>query len=196
MKKRFEKLNHLSKEKQMFIVMLLFVAVIGIFCMTGCGEQECEKPSYNNVEIDDEEVKVCSLPGCGGCLTSGKGCSCTLWPQSIKYVSATDSDSCLKGCDVRYYTKHGCLGCSDYQEDSCYYGCINMKVSKEKFDGEQVTGIFFGSSDPDSEILHRIYSENIIGCADGCIVFDCDDNIGQKPPIRILEDYAVMLDDE
>lgn len=180
MKKSLKKLNSLSKSKQMFIIMLLFGAIIGIFCMAGCGEKDCETPSYDSVEVGDGEVSVCSLPGCGGCLTSGEGCGCALWPQSIKYVSLTEDASYLKGCDVRYYTKQNCLGCVYYTEDSCYYGCANFENGKKK-----MSGIFFGSTDSGE----GTFSENVIGCDDGCV--SCGSgSLYNSPVIHRVESYV------
>ena len=157
--KFFEKLNKKSKGEQFFIIILLFTAIIGLFCITGCGGKSCEKPDCGG--IDDPAIgKVvgCSIPGCGGCL--GNGCNSACWPQSVKLVggsinqSGSGNQEALKiaACDTRYYGG-GCLGCGQ-REKSCYSGCIKAEDKETN-----MNGFFYGSSASD---------EKIIGCADGC----------------------------
>lgn len=154
-----KKLNEKSKVEQLFIVTLMFVALIGVFCITGCGgKKSCETPKCGSGEAN--EAYGCSIPGCGGCLSSGSGCNTACWPQSCKYVSFSSSeedessgeekDFKIKACDTRYYGD-GCLGCGQ-SEKSCYYGCI----TDEK---EDMKGFFYGSSDKE---------EKYIGCINGC----------------------------
>ena len=44
MKNLKKKLNSRSKSEQFFMLTLLFVTVLGIFCVTGCGGKSCETP--------------------------------------------------------------------------------------------------------------------------------------------------------
>ncbi len=156
-------LNKKSKGEQLFLVMLLFTLLIGVFCIMGCGgKQSCELPQCGAEKMFDASALGCSIPGCGGCLTSGRGCNCVLWPQSCKLVGVSSGDADedtdekeiirIFGCDIRYFGD-GCLGC-DQTEKSCYSGCMRLKD-----DSDNINGIFFGSSESD---------EILIGCANGC----------------------------
>ena len=145
-----------TKAEQFFILMLLFGAMIGVLCLAGCGGgRSCEKPACDSINTETGSAFGCSIPGCGGCLTSGEGCNSACWPQSCKIVRAkddSDGDSAkITACDTRYYGD-GCLGCGQ-KEKSCYSGCIKMSGS------EEINGFFYGSSDSD---------ERLIGCVDGC----------------------------
>ena len=162
MKNLKKKLNSRSKSEQFFMLTLLFVTVLGIFCVTGCGGKSCETPKCGSQAYLGGTARGGSIPGCGGCLSSGKGCNSACWPQSCKVVNIssdekdeeTDEESVAKitACDTRYYGD-GCLGCGQSQK-SCYGGCI--KVENET---DNMNGLFYGSSDSE---------EKYIGCANGC----------------------------
>lgn len=176
-------LNNKSKKEQIFILFLLCIGVFGGLCLSGCGSgKSCETVDCTNQTQDDITIIGISIPGCGGCLTSGDGCGCPLWAQSCKfsticYPSSEASNdeeesagmeqekdkkktdkllqkqvNCITGCDTRYYN-HGCLGCGQ-QEKSCYNGCINV---------EENVGCFYGSTGDSSDTKERM-----IGCANGC----------------------------
>lgn len=156
-----ERLNKKTKGEQLFILMFMFVMVMSIFCITGCGGGSCETPEYGSQDFESGSAVGCSIPGCGGCLTSERGCNLACWPQSIKLVhgsSKKNSETSEKGnfkiiaCDTRYYGD-GCLGCGQ-REKSCYAGYMKDEDSTENFNG-----LFYGSTDSD---------EKIIGCANGC----------------------------
>ncbi len=157
-----EKLNKKTKGEQLFLLTLMFAAILGIFCITGCGGKSCETPKCASEEYYGADVLGCSIPGCGGCLTSERGCNTACWPQACKYVSATqeeeDEETGEKGilkiraCDTRYYGD-GCLGCNQ-TEKSCYSGCAKLKNEEQN-----LKGIFFGSSESE---------EYFIGCYNGC----------------------------
>lgn len=179
MKKIIDRLNQKTKEEQFFILFLMLAFIIGALCLTGCGGgNSCETPYCGREEYDGYKATGCSIPGCGGCLSSGKGCDCALWPQAVKVVHGTGKAEGAKlkitGCDARYYGG-GCLGCGQ-TEKSCYNGCINGKD-----DSIKINGFFYGSSESD---------EKIIGCYNGCcgcvgtdgvggiILFDLEDKTG------------------
>lgn len=154
-------INKKTKGEQLFILCMLFVLSFGVLCVTSCGGSSCEAPRCGIEEFEGGTAKGVSIPGCGGCLSSKKGCDSVLWPQSCKFVSLSNTEvdastqeeleSKIVGCDIRYYGD-GCLGCGQ-QEKSCYSGCID-------FEGENgMSGFFYGSSDKD---------EKLIGCVNGC----------------------------
>lgn len=162
MKKLEEKINKRSKVEQLFILMLMFVFIIGVFCVTGCGGKSCETPSCGSEDFGDGTAYGCSIPGLGGILSSGSGCDSACWPQSCKIVSFSGSENDentneedvtkIAACDVRYYG-NGCLGCGQ-QEKSCYSGYIKLKDSQT-----DLNGFFYGSTDNE---------EKIMGCYNGC----------------------------
>lgn len=160
-------INQKSKGEQLFILMLLFSMLIGVCCITGCGnKQSCETPKCGSEDFGAGKAVGCSIPGCGGCLTSGEGCNAACWPQACKIVhaSAKEKDeetgekaiAKITACDTRYYDGGGCcggcFGCNQ-EEKSCYTGCIKIKNSSDNMSG------FFYSTDSE---------EKIIGCINGC----------------------------
>ncbi|MBU5477701.1 hypothetical protein KQI69_00605 [Eubacterium sp. MSJ-13] len=172
-----KKLNEKSKIEQFFIIMLMFVALMAMFCLTGCGGcGGCEKIRCGGGESGSLGL---SVPGCGGILTSGKGCNIPLWSQSVKCVSSfgtakenADAKSeeayGMHACDVRYYGGGclGCLGCNQSQK-SCYNGC-----RKYRDGGEKKREMFFGSANypKGDDVL-----EFQIGCSNGCVSLNCAD---------------------
>lgn len=173
MKRIKDRLNQKTRGEQLFFLILMVTALFGVLCITGCGGgQSCEKPSCGRENYDGFTVTGCSIPGCGGCLSSGKGCNTACWPQSIKIVSGSIEDDAedvgeslkVTGCDTRYYG-NGCLGCGQ-TEKSCYNGCITGKA-----DDTKLNGFFYGSSDS---------KERIIGCYNGCGGCFGTDSIGAE----------------
>lgn len=154
--------NSKTKGEQIFLLCLIFICAFGLLCITGCGGNSCETPKCQSDDTYGTNAKVISLPGCGGCMTSGRGCDSCLWAQSCKFISVSGVEESevskakedFKGCDVRYYDG-GCLGCG-YEEKSCYSGWIKIESdSEDKF----MNGIIYGTSDG---------SEKYIGCVGGC----------------------------
>lgn len=163
-----KKKNSKSKLEQVFIMMVLFIGCLSVFAFTGCGgAKSCETIKCNVVNDDGQLGTGVSVPGCGGCLSSGKGCNSCLWAQSYKCVAGSDSAEIgdeedrstvgtkVIGCDARYYG-NGCAGCGQ-KEKSSYIGCINRQYPEDK-----TSGCFYGNSDKE---------EKLIGCSDnggGC----------------------------
>lgn len=174
-------MNQKSKSEQLFILMLLFLMLIGVFCITGCGnKQSCETPKCGSEDFGAGTAIGCSIPGCGGCISSGKGCNAACWPQSCKMVHASEveiqerideetneetdektdektvksitSINAITACDIRYYDGGGCLGCNQ-KEKNCYTGCITAEDSNN-----DMNGIFYSTDS----------GEKIIGCINGC----------------------------
>lgn len=170
-----KKWNLKTKGEQIFLLCLIFVCVFGLLCITGCGGNSCETPKCGDDEIDGSNAVGISIPGCGGCITPGRGCDSCLWAQSCKFISVSDveisedseAQADFKGCDVRYYDG-GCQGCGQ-QEKSCYSGCIKVESDLED---ESMNGIIYGTSDG---------SEKYVGC-----VSDCGGCVGSGGIGRVL----------
>ena len=185
---RMMNLNEKTKAEQLFIVMLMFVVLLGIFCITGCGGgKSCETPKCGSEDYYGGTARGCSIPGCGGCLTSGKGCNTSCWPQSYKFVAASSSEKNEETgekdefrvlfLDTRYYAKQGCLGCGQI-EKICYYGCVKLKDSSD--DSNNANGCFYGSSDS---------GEKMIGCVNGCAGCFPSEGMGDDT-MKYLEDLT------
>lgn len=184
---KFKNLNRRSRKEQMFLLLLLSVGVFGGFCLSGCGSRSCETPKCGKEElIFGGKAVGCSIPGCGGCITSEEGCNSACWPQSCKFVKGSwygdnkDGDekmdsASIAACDVRYFGD-GCFGCGQ-KEKSCYYGCINS--SNREYE-DVYNGFVYGSSDKE---------EKIIGYVNGCGGCYGTDGSG-KEYIQIMENAA------
>lgn len=137
------KIDKKSKSEQLFVLMLLTVACLGIFALTGCGGgQSCEAVQCNSVNNSSYSAEGISVPGCGGCFGCSKSCGSCLWPQSCRYVSLkADGQGTISGCDIQYYGSTGCLGCG-YELKGCYSG-----ISKVEDGDNTTTKVFYGSSD-------------------------------------------------
>ena len=155
-----KKLDEKSKCEQLFIVTLMFVALIGVFCVTGCGGS-CATPKCGSEDFNGGTARGCSIPGCGGCLTPERGCNTACWPQECIYVTTsgeTENESGTKeatkifACDTRYYDG-GCLGCGQ-SEKTCYSGYLAIED-----DDSKAQGFFYGGTGKE---------EKFIGCANGC----------------------------
>lgn len=75
---RMKKLDEKTKGEQIFILLLILAASAALLCAAGCGGgKSCEKPSCGSEEAPDGTgtARGCSIPGYGGCLSSGKGCN-------------------------------------------------------------------------------------------------------------------------
>lgn len=151
--------NCKTKAEQLFLLCLIFIFTLGILCITGCKGSSCEKIKCGSEELSGAMVMGVSLPGCGGCVTPGRGCNTYVWAQSCKFVSlsTTENDDSeenesIKGCDIRYYDG-GCLGCGQ-KEKSCYFGCIKLDS-----EDETMNGVIYGTSNS---------SEKYIGCIGDC----------------------------
>jgi hypothetical protein len=172
----------------MFLLLLFCIGVFGSLCLSGCGGKSCEKPKYGKEDfVFGGKASVCSIPGCGGCLTPEDGCNSACWPQSCRFVKGSwygndldqDEEMDMAGitaCDIRYYGG-GCLGCGQKQK-SCYYGYLNS--NSQEGDGDVYQGCVYGSSDK---------GEKIIGCVNGCGGCYGTDGSG-KEYIQIMEDAA------
>ena len=146
-----------TKKEQLFILIMLFIFVLGLLCISGCGESSCETPKCSSEDYSNGSYMGVSVPGVGGCISSGEGCNSCFYAQSHKFIFIKNEDSCLGcttressliGCDTRYYD-------DAQQEKSSYLGCINYKDRED-----EITGIFYGCSSCD---------ERVIGCGGGCV---------------------------
>lgn len=131
--------------------------VLASMCLMGCGgDQSCETLACGTLDIEGGSGFGISIPGCGGCLSSGSGCDSCLWGQSHKIACVTQEyegeTNKYLGCDNRYFGD-GCLGCGQ-SEKTAYIGCISLQGSDDK-----VSGCVYGGSDQ---------KEHAIGCVNGC----------------------------
>lgn len=86
----------MSREKQKQFMLILMISLLSsmLFLGTGCGQKSCETPKVGCESTDNADGLGISIPGCGGCLSSGSGWGCDTcgaWSQSIKIVAGTAS---------------------------------------------------------------------------------------------------------
>lgn len=175
-----------SKVEQLFILVVASIGILGLLCLSGCGETSCEGIKCGNACEDEVKAVGISLPGCGGCLSSEKGCDSMCYSQSIKIFtgiiqegeeiqesedeSGEESEvirSFMLGCDNRYYGD-GCLGCAQ-TEKSCYSGIYAQDIKN--------MAVFYGSTDGE---------EKFCGVSNGCGGCYASDGEG-KETITIFE---------
>lgn len=173
-----KKMNERSKGEQLFFMMLVLTGMLGVFCLVGCGGcigdclgcgdcSKCEMPKLK-CETGDGCMIGCSIPGCGGVLTPGKGYGCAAWPQSIKTVVGChdseeryyESNYKIFSCDSEYYEKSGCCNTND-RTDNCIGGLECSK--REPYDSNEKTDKFCGLTCGDGSSAKKY------GCANGCI---------------------------
>jgi len=158
-----------KKMEQLFILVVASIGMLGLLCLSGCGGGSCEGIQCGNVSEDGVTAMGVSLPGCGGCASSEKGCNSVCYPQSVKVFGGlvqedmgtvedpTDiTKSFYLGCDNRYYGD-GCLGCGQ-AEKSCYSTLFVQDIEN--------VGVFYGSSDGEEKFCGVIN-----GCG-GCVASD------------------------
>ena len=118
-------------------ILILAVSVFSIisaFFMTGCGKGCGQIPSAGSADID---MSYISMPMCGGCTTSGWGCSTCLWGENCVFAtisenSSEDNDYTLINCSELYYG-NSCLGCGyspEYVYNGFASGTMNGKDGK------------------------------------------------------------------
>lgn len=159
-------INKKSKKEQLFILVGMCVACLGILCVSGCGGQSCEKPKCASEEVGNGvgTITGISIPGLGGCSNS---CLCEgiLCAESHKLVIANSKGLNIAGCDTRYNTSD-CSGCSS--GNSCYSGCASYDDGKSSG-----CGLFYGGSKEDSPLDG---CEQIVGCINGGFYCGYSDN--------------------
>ena len=171
MKKKFsEKLDRKSKGEQFFILLTIFVAMFIVLCVGGCDGNACEKPQCVGGCGDDNKGLMASIPGCGGLLTSGKGCGSVLWPQNC-YLMTGNSNGYISsgtGCIIGsvYYGSDcsgcsGCLGCGGSAK-TCLVGCVNVSAGDDS-----TKGIAFTCTG------NKTCG---IGCVNGCLKCETEDS--------------------
>ena len=149
-----------TKAEQLFQLIIGAVMCLIVLCVTGCGGNSCE---CVKVGCEDGRQGI-SVPGLGGCFSSGKGCDSCLWAQSCKWLCVEDKqltkevgeltkqNTCITACDVRYYDG-SCLGCGNCfsgenpKEKSCVSGCGCTEDGKGLFYENDNKGCMFGCFD-------------------------------------------------
>lgn len=166
-----KRINKKSKIEKLFIIISLCIGCLGVFCVTGCGGgKSCEFVKCGSESQDNISAKGISIPGFGGCITSGKGCNSCIWAQSYKFVYGCEDQSSIDtnekdieesmkfiACDIRYFGKKGC----GQIEKSCYTG-----FASSTSDNTKIVGVFHGGTKKEEKFI-GYYN----GCG-GCIATD------------------------
>lgn len=176
-------MNKKSKLERILIISSLFILGSIVLCVTGCGGASCETIQCGSLDEEGISIKGISIPGCGGCLSSGSGCNCALWPQAVKISCGRikqdlgeDSGEAdfktvrILGCNDKYYGKKDIFGC-DTGEKSSYAGLYIGGCSN--------SGCFLGGTDS---------KEKNIGCIGGDL--GCFSNVeGNGYILDLFEEY-------
>lgn len=148
----------MKKIEQLFVLVMGCIGLLGLLCISGCNGCSVEMPQCGGVNEDEGRFVGVSVPGCGGCLSSGKGCGSCLWSQSIKFFAGCveEADSAgntytYLGCDNEYYG-----GCCGRDKGACYGGLMTQNIKN--------WGIVWGDYSGSGE-----QKEHMLGVADGCV---------------------------
>lgn len=99
-----------KKSKEIFTLIMGCLMCCVVLCIAGCGGKSCQKPSCQSAN----GITVVSLPGCGGCLTSGWGCNTGCWSQAYGCMGIRDGcDGCGFVAANNYYGSKSCIGCGE-----------------------------------------------------------------------------------
>lgn len=173
-----------KKYENLFVLVIALVGIGGLLCLTGCGSGSCEYVRYGKISEEGVSAVGISLPGCGGCFSSEKGCNSACWPQSVKLIAgavteetgdeeaAEEESVYYLGCDNQYYGS--CLGCGQAKK-SCYSGMFANDINN--------FACFYGV--PNKE-------EQSCGVIDGCGGCAASDSNG-KEAIEMIE-YWLGID--
>ena len=140
-------MNRKKRVEQLFILTVMTMGCFGLLCVSGCGGDGCECVKAGAEWDAETKVVGASIPGCGGLLSSGKGCDSPIWSQATKVMAGCSESGCVLGCDNQYFGEEkGCLGCSKSADmKSCYSG-ISITDSDN-------WGIFIGGTDSKARAL-------------------------------------------
>lgn len=151
---------NMKKIEQLFVLGIGCIGILGLLCISGCGSCSIEMPQFGGIDEDGVRAVGVSIPGCGGCLSSGKGCGSCLWSQAIKLStgcveeeSDTEETSKYLGCDNVYYG-----GCGGRSEGTCYGGLAAQDIKN--------WGIVWGNYNYSGSGERK---EHLLGVADGCV---------------------------
>lgn len=168
-----------AQEKRIGLLKLIWINVglLGLLVFAGCsmcGKGCGQIPECGSAEMEDGSISYVSIPLCGGCLTSERGCSTCLWGEryliSKIEVDAEgeegeeDVEGCILSCSELYYGSNGCsgiLGCFGCS------GCLKCgSVAQSVYTGCYVEdckncATYWGST--------RSENEFSAGCSKGCI---------------------------
>ena len=197
---------NMEKQKQFMLLMLIAILSATLLLGTGCGQgKSCELPKASCESEDNMTGMGVSIPGCGGCLSSGSGWGCDtcgLWSQSVKIVAVSanreyivvddkkdkkdNNDKESKEENTRKETDSAfVIGLDDqyYVNEGCG-GCQNNKIRA-----------IYGVAACDSpatwliSVGHYPKGELFIGCGSGCgSIGACGKNKPGRELLNILED--------
>lgn len=149
------------KKSRMNILILAvsIFAIISVFLMTGCGNGCGQVPHAGSASIGENDFSYVSIPLCGGCTTSGWGCSTCLWGENciistVTENSSDDNDYSFISCNELYYGNR-CLGCG-YDPEYVYNGFASGTMR-----GKEIVGCVSGTTDSEGAYVCGYYD----GCA-------------------------------
>ena len=166
-----ERMKTKSRTEELFVLFVVFTLCMTGFVAAGCGgSKSCEKPKLGAYQ----GVSGISLPGLGGCFSSGEGCGdCSLWSQSCKAMGGSFSDgvdengqkkavSFVGIQDVYYVESDSCMGCgTSYSATSCWAGGLKgqgiwvVAASHPTFGSCSLSNM--GCGGPGSYILKKVF---------------------------------------
>ena len=160
MKKNQNRMNLLS----LFIGCLCLVV---LFIFSGCGgsfQYTCKDTDYGcgAYQKDGLDLSVVSFPMCGGCISSGKGCSSCLYGERCSYINmenySNNSNDNVKAtsCSTLYYGCGRCGGCGS-QPESSYAVYVSSKNN-----GNQSAGCVFGATVNDYESVYGKFDDKFV----------------------------------
>lgn len=163
--------------EKLFVMVVLCSAVLCLFSLTGCGSSSCEKPMIDCSCSDSRDIGIVSVPGCGGCFSSGEGCNSCLYSQRcIGAASCVDEENRFSSIDgsvvgfINEYYGDGCGGCGcDSTPNTSYMGCFKGEIERYFDEGDSGCYVFWGNDEE---------GETHLGCQNGC--FACNNEESEE----------------
>ncbi len=144
------------------------IGVLALVFMTGCGNGCGQVPKCNTITYEDVDISYTSIPMCGGCLTSGWGCTSCLWGENcicsdISHTTSAEENYSSITC-IEVYYGNMCLGCG-----SDGFVAYNGVLTGDRL-GEPFVLCYNGGT---------VVDEHVCGCGNGgCVNSDNDGILG------------------
>lgn len=158
-----------QKRMNILTMALSCIGVLALVFMTGCGNGCGQTFDCNSTTYEEYDISYVSVPLCGGCSTSGWGCTSFLWGEnclaSKLSFNVSDEDKYVSLNCIENYYGNDCLGCGS----NLYYIYLGAVIGTQ--DDAPTLAVYLGDSQRDYEDMY--------GCVKGgCACSNNDEHFG------------------